>query len=117
MNLTKLAKLANVSVSTVSKAFADSEEISHATKQMIFDLAREHGCFEKYYKPHYAKKLIAVICPEILGLHYTQMATYFEREINASGGTMALSVSNFSAKAQQELLDYYIHFPMQMGLL
>jgi len=117
MNLTKLAKLANVSVSTVSKAFADSEEISHATKQMIFDLAREHGCFEKYYKPHYAKKLIAVICPEILGLHYTQMATYFEREINASGGTMALSVSNFSAKAQQELLDYYIHFAHADGVI
>lgn len=117
MNLAKLAKLAGVSVSTVSKAFSGSAEISETTQNKIFELAREYGCFEKYYKPRYGKKLIAVICPEILGIHYTQMAAYFEQEIEKSGGTMVLSVSNFSAKTQQELLDYYIHFAHADGII
>lgn len=117
MNLTKLARMANVSVSTVSKAFTDSREISAETKKMIFDLAKANGCFEKYYKPKYAKKLIAVICPEMLGIHYTQMATSIEREITARGATMVLSVSNFSAAIQQELLDYYTHFAHADGII
>ena len=47
MNLTKLAQLASVSVSTVSKALSDSREISDDTKEMIIALAKENGCFEK----------------------------------------------------------------------
>ena len=53
MNLSKLAQLANVSVSTVSKAFSDSKEISEQTKELIFSVAKDNGCFDKYYKPKY----------------------------------------------------------------
>ena len=66
MNLAKLAQLANVSVSTVSKAFSDSPEISGQTREIIFNVAKEHGCFDKYYKPVYSKKVIAVIFLTIL---------------------------------------------------
>ena len=41
MTLTKLAKLANVSVSTASKAFSMSPEVNSETREMIFDKARE----------------------------------------------------------------------------
>ncbi|MDD6308556.1 MAG: LacI family DNA-binding transcriptional regulator [Clostridia bacterium] len=117
MNLTKLSAMANVSVSTVSKAFSDSPEISEATKQRIFSIAKSCGCFEKYYKPQYDRKLIAVICPEMLGIHYTQMATYIEKEITARGATMMLSVSNFSPVIQRELLNYYTHFAHADGII
>ena len=50
MTLMKLAQLAGVSVGTVSKAFSDSKEVGEATRSRIFALAKEHGCFEKYYK-------------------------------------------------------------------
>ena len=98
MNLSKLAQMANVSVSTVSKAFSDSHEISRQTKEMIFDVAKKYGCFDKYYKPVYTKKVIAVICPEMLGIHYTQMATFLSREISMRNGTMLLSVDEFSSE-------------------
>ena len=117
MNLSKLAKLANVSVSTVSKAFSDSYEISRETKDRIIALAKEYNCFEKYYKPKYPKKMIAVICPEILGLHYGQMATYIEREITANGDSMVLSVSNFSASRQNDLIDYYTNYLRPDGII
>ena len=117
MNLSKLAQLANVSVSTVSKAFSDSHEISQQTKELIFDVAKKYGCFDKYYKPVYPKKVIAVICPEMLGIHYTQMATFLSREISKRNGTMLLSVDEFSSEKNQELIDYYTKFCKVDGII
>ncbi len=117
MNLTKLAQLANVSVSTVSKALSDNPEISEATKKHIIEIAKANGCYEKYYKPKYPHKLIAVICPEILGNHYGKMATYMEKEISEYDGTMVLSVSNFSPKKQEELIEYYTKYAHADGVI
>ncbi|MBR2926508.1 MAG: LacI family DNA-binding transcriptional regulator [Clostridia bacterium] len=117
MNLAELAALAGVSVSTVSKALADSHEISEQTKSMIIDLARKHGCLEKYYKPKYPAKVIAVICPEILGNHYGRMAMYMEKEIAGYNGTMVLSVTDFSPKRQEELIEYYIKYAHADGIV
>ncbi len=117
MNLSKLAQLANVSVSTVSKAFSDSSEISEQTKEMIFSVAKDNNCFDKYYKPKYSKKVIAVICPEIIGVHYSQMATFLSNEISLHDGTMLISVSNFSKKKQEELIDYYTRFVHADGII
>ena len=117
MNLTKLARLANVSVSTVSKAFSDSPEISNQTREIIFNVAKEHGCFEKYYKPVYSKKVIAVICPEMLGIHYTHMATFLSEKISSRNGTMMLSIDEFSGERNQELIDYYTKFCKADGII
>ena len=117
MTLAKIAKMANVAVSTVSKAFSDSPEISDETKALIIKIAKETGCYEKYYKPKYSKKLIAVICPEMLGNQYAQMATFLEQGITRRGGTMLLSVSDFSADKQNELIDYYAKFAHVNGII
>ena len=117
MNLAKLAQLTNVSVSTVSKAFSDSPEISAQTRELIFNVAKEHGCFDKYYKPVYSKKVIAVICPEMLGIHYTQMATFLSEKISSRKGTMLLSIDEFSGEKNQELIDYYTKFCKADGII
>ncbi len=117
MNLKKLALLANVSISTVSKALSDSPEISEETRKMIIALAKEHGCYEKYYKPKYKKRVIAVICPEILGIHYGRMATDMESIISERGDTMLLSVTGFSQKVQSELIEYYTRFCHVDGII
>ena len=49
----ELARLANVSVSTVSKAFKEADDISEQTRQHIFDVARKMGCYGKFYKGKY----------------------------------------------------------------
>ncbi|MFA7637137.1 MAG: LacI family DNA-binding transcriptional regulator [Monoglobales bacterium] len=117
MTLAKLAKLAGVSVSTVSKAFSDSLEISEETKTHIFNIAKETGCFEKYFKPKYAKKLIAVICPELLGIHYSQMVTYIEKLVTEKGDTVLISFSNFSSDTQEQLIEYFTKFTHVDGII
>lgn len=117
LTLSKIAKIANVSVSTVSKVFSNSHEISTETKQRVIEIAKALGCFEKYSKPIYDKKLIAVICPEVLGIHYSDMVTIIEEIISKRGGTCLVSVSRFSAHTQNELLDYYINFAKVDGII
>lgn len=117
MTLAKIAKMANVAVSTVSKAFSDSPEISSETKALIMKIAKENGCYEKYYKPKYNKKLIAVICPEVLGIHYSQMATYLEEKISKRGDTTLLAVTNFSHEKQDELINYYSKYARADGII
>ncbi len=110
MTLQKLAELAGVSVSTVSKAFSDSREISKETKEQILTLAKTHGCFEKYYKGKFGKQLVAVICPEIRGEFYADFAADLSDKIEERGGMMLLSVSGFNAEREEELIRYYSSF-------
>lgn len=117
MTLSKLAALAGVSVSTVSKALSESREISETTRKNIIALAKEHGCYEKYYDPKYGKKLIAVLCPEILGNHYGRMANDMERVIADHNGTMMLSVFDFRPEKQRELVEYYTKFARVDGII
>lgn len=117
MTLSQIAKAANVSVSTVSKAFSDSSEISKETKDMIIEISKQLGCYEKYYKPKYDKKLIAVICPELLGVHYSQMVTYIEKDVALRNGTTVISVTDFSPSKQDELIDYYVNFAHADGII
>ena len=117
MNLRKLAKLANVSVSTVSKALSDSGEISLTTKEKIIQLAKENDCYEKYYKGKYNKKIIAVICPEMKSEYYNRMLVTLEETISKNGGLMLLSVSGFNPQTEMDLFTYYSTFQHADGIL
>lgn len=108
MNLEKLAQTVGVSLGTVSKAFSGSKEISESTKQKIFAVAKENGCFEKYYKGKREKKVIAVICPELESNYYCAIASRIESELNKRGAVMMLLLSSFSSKKEQELVNYLI---------
>ena len=65
MTLTKLARIANVSVSTASKAFSMSSDISELTREEVFAAVRANGCFKKFFNAKYPKYIAAVICPEL----------------------------------------------------
>ena len=117
MNLNTLAKLAGVSVATVSKAFSGSDEISDETRARIFSLAREHGCFDKYNKNKFDKKVIAVIAPELNSDYYTAFLTILDREITEQGGIMTVSPSNFSAEREAELFSYYSSYCKADGII
>lgn len=117
MTLSKLAKIAHVSVSTVSKAFSASPEVSPETRKYIFDLAREHGCFEKYYKEKYDKKVIAVVCPEIKSAYYAEFVSLLEKKITEKNYTMLLSISNFDLQKEMDIVYYYRCFAKVNGVI
>ena len=117
MTLEKLAKLANLSVSTVSKAFSGSRDISEETRRKVFQIAKEQGCYEKYYKGRYARRVIAVICPEIQSEYYATTVTLLERRIHEMGADMVLSLSNFQLERERELFEYHSYFQKADGVL
>lgn len=107
MTLKKIAEAANVSVSTVSKAFSWSSEISEEKRQYIFEIAKREGCYDKHCKPKFSKKVIAVICPEVQGGYYTQQITLFEKEIKKRGAVMVVGVSDFDENSKNEMITYF----------
>ena len=117
MTQEKLAKLAHVSVSTVSKAFAGSPEINEETKKLIFQIAKEHGCFDKYYKEKYNRYVIAVICPEFCSRYYADYLVALERDIHDRNATMIVGSTDFSLEKEQKLLEYYTTYAKVDGII
>lgn len=110
MTMRELAKLANVSISTVSKAFKDAEDVSTDTKEHIFAVAREHGCYGKFYKGRYSKRIIAIICPELVSDYYINFVERLQNMIEDNNGIALVSASHFDKKKQLELIDYYASY-------
>ncbi len=63
MTVTELAKLTGYSISTVSKALSDSDEISRDAKEKILATARETGYYDKAIR---RKKRIGI--PKVIGI-------------------------------------------------
>ena len=117
MTMRELAKLANVSVSAVSKAFHDADDISSETKAHIFELAKKHGCYGKFYKERFPKKVIAIICAELNSGHYSSFVTKLQEFIEESGNIAVVSNDHFDADTQAELIDYYASYIHVDGII
>lgn len=117
MTMKDLARLANVSVSAVSKAFSGAEDISEDTKKHIFEVAKEHGCYNKFYKGKYPKPIIAIICPELLGSHYSSIVEYLKDVIEQGGGIALVSTDNFDNDKKLELVEYYSEYLQVDGII
>ena len=103
MTLTKIAKLAKTSVSTVSKAFSGSREIPAETRERIYDIAKKLGCFDKYYKAPRKQPLIAILVPEIDSECYGTYASVFERGFQKRGADTIIASTRFDAEREARL--------------
>lgn len=103
MTLSKIAKLAETSVSTVSKAFSGSKEISEETRERIFLIAKELGCYDKYYKAPRKQPLIAILVPEIDSECYGTYASIFERGFQKRGADTIIASTRFDAEREARL--------------
>lgn len=103
MTLKKLAEMAKTSLATVSKAFSGSPEISNETKEKIFQIAKEYGCFEKYYKAPRKQPLIALMVPEIDSECYARYTSVFEGEFNKRGADTIVACTRFDAEREARL--------------
>jgi len=117
MTMSELAKLAHVSVSTVSKAFSEADDVSEETKKHIFEIAKENGCYGAFYKGKYPKKLIAIICSELISNYYIGFVERLQGMIEKNGGIALISTDHFSKSRQQELIDYYASYLKVDGII
>lgn len=117
MNMARLARLCGVSVSTVSKAFSGSTEISDEKREHIFRIARENGCYEKYCKNVYRGKVIAVICPEFKSGVYAETLSLMESEVKKYGGTLIASCTDFDDSRRNELMTYFTEYAKVDGII
>ena len=107
MTLSKLARLANVAVSTASKAFSMSDDINEQTREEIFRVARENGCFKKFFNAKYPKCVIALICPEVDSRHYSELCRYLQQRLQTRGCEICISSTEFSAAVTADMIEYY----------
>ena len=107
MTLSKIAKLANVSVSTASKAFSGSSEVNEETRQRVFEIAKQHGCFQKFYNTKYQKLILAIIIPEFNSAHYTRYTSFIQDHLDKNAWEISVSTTNFHKETEKHLLDYY----------
>ncbi len=107
VTLKQLAKELNVSISTVSKALNNSEEIGEETVRRVKELAELYN-----YKPNKVAlslkqnktKTIGVIIPNILNRFLAKVLFGIEREANKLGYNIITCISNESLEKEKESL-------------
>ena len=117
ITISKIAKLANVSVSTASKAFSGSTEVSEITRDRIFNVAKKLGVFKKFYNAKYPKIVIAVVVPEYLSGNYGVLISELQRFLNERDCTVTVTAANFLLDKNETLLDYYANYTNADGII
>ena len=81
--LKDIAEIAELNVSTVSKALRDSSDINEDTKLRIAKITKDLGYKYEVVKKNTNTELgtIGVICPEITSNYYSQIVSILEEEI------------------------------------
>ncbi len=107
MTMRKFADLIGTSVSTVSKAFSGSPEISESTREMIFEKARELGCFDRFQKPKKHAPMVAILCPELTSEYYCAILEHLTAMLKKAGVETVISVTNFSLETEENQIGYF----------
>ncbi|RTQ49689.1 LacI family transcriptional regulator [Hymenobacter gummosus] len=112
VSLTELAKRLNLSPSTVSRALADHNEVSEATKQRVRQLARELN-----YQPNQLAAALrrgrsgtlGVLVPHITGHFFPQVVHGIATEASRAGFTVMICQSNEDAQQERRNIELLRH--------
>ena len=117
MTLTELARLAHVSTSTASKAFALSPEVNEQTRNLVFDVAKANGCFKKFYSSEYPGLFFAIICPEFESTYYTALVSEMQKALSCYNAEIAVASTGFNIKTEERLIEYYQRYNTADGII
>lgn len=112
ITLKDLARLLNVSVSTVSKALNDNPEISAGTRQKIKELAESYGYIPNNIAQSLkskSTKTIGVIIPAILLEFFSKVLYGIEIEATQRGYKMIICLSNELQQKESDSIDAFIN--------
>ena len=117
MTLKDIALEADVSIATVSKAFKNADDVGMETKERIWAIAKKHGCFHKYYKEKYEKKVVAVICHEIGSAFYGEQLELIKAYFASRNTDIIISTDDFDRQKQQELIQFHATLTKVDGII
>ena len=108
--LKNIAKIANCSVSTVSRAINNCLDVSEQTRTRILEIAKEQGYFQakKHIKAENRKKNhfnIAIISPEIESSYYSGTLVHITKEISRLNARSVIYDYSFDKPEIKKLLD------------
>lgn len=109
-NIRDVAKLANVSIATVSRVLNGSSNVSEETRRKVLRAMRELN-----YRPllSYRKsgteilRTIGVIFPDIRGYHYSDIVMAIEEYAYAKGFDLMLALPKMEPDTETHVLDQY----------
>ena len=108
ITLKELAKLLNVSVSTVSKSLNGSPEISENTMKRVKELAELHNYSPNLTAVNLKRKStgnIAVIVPNISNTFFAKVLGGIENEARKNGYQLITYISNESLPVEKQIMD------------
>lgn len=103
--LKKISVLSGYSVSTVSKALNDKEDISLETRQMITNIAKKHNYVPNYYAMALRKqqtKTLAIIIPQISDSFYSILLSEIQKLTFENGYRLLIFQSFTSQKKERD---------------
>ncbi len=108
ITLKELAKLLNVSVSTVSKSLNGSPEISENTMKRVKEVAELHNYSPNLTAVNLKRKStgnIAVIVPNISNTFFAKVLGGIENEARKNGYQLITYISNESLTVEKQIMD------------
>lgn len=117
MTLKTIAEMTGTTVSTVSKAFKDSGEISNETKTKILNAAKKLGCYEKYYKGTNSKKIIGIILPEPESEIYGIAVGKIEKAFSKENVESLIGISRFNKERARDIYSSMVYRAKVDGII
>lgn len=115
-----LAKLLNLSTSTVSRALSDHPDISDATKSRVRKVAEEFNYRRNLHAQLFRKNrsgLIALILPEANMFYSPGLIKGINKTIEASKYTLIVFLSNDSYAKEQEIIKQCLNWAVEGVLI
>lgn len=107
IDIVQIAKVLNISKSTVSRAFRDSADINPKTKERILKLAKELNYQPNYYASNLKEqksKTIAIVLPELANNYFTQIIQGAEREAKKQGYHILIFVTDDDISKERDFI-------------
>lgn len=121
MTYKKIAQLAGVSPSTVSKVMSGSSEISEETAERVRRIMKEYGCdTARYYKSKNSgleKIRIAVLVPEIISVYYAQQVSEIVRVLDDKNIVCNIYLTGFDERKAISIVQQLAEEGMTDGIL
>ena len=104
MNIYDIAKLADVSIATVSRVVNNSPKVSAKTKEKVLAIMKEN----EYTPNAFARglglgtmKTVGIICPDISDIYMAKAVSYLEGNLHDHGYDCILGCSGFKQKEKE----------------